>query len=169
MKKLLRSTLTLVRPARIANPEVQPAARPKRPDVDIQKRSLPLAQRPYRQNTQIATTDFKSLNLSPQLLGALSEMKIQDATEIQAKTIPALLQGRDVVFASHTGSGKTLTYVPFVACRATRLVTTIRSGRYLLPIVQLLREYEQYVHTCPPVKPAGLASPACLQSAQPHL
>jgi superfamily II DNA/RNA helicase len=109
MKKLLRSTLTLVRPARIANPEVQPAARPKRPDVDIQKRSLPLAQRPYRQNTEIATTDFKSLNLSPQLLGALSEMKIQDATEIQAKTIPALLQGRDVVFASHTGSGKTLT------------------------------------------------------------
>jgi hypothetical protein len=169
MLRRARGTLTLVRPAaRVTKPEAQPIARRKRPDVDIQKRTWLLPQ-PSRQENwpserRVATTDFKSLNLSRQLLDALSEMKIQQATEIQAKTIPALLQGRDVVFASHTGSGKTLTYVPFVACRATRLVTTIRSGRYLLPIVQLLREYEQCV---PPVPVATFPCP--LANSQPRL
>lgn len=44
-------------------------------------------------------------------LKAIAEMGFTNMTEIQAKSIPPLLEGRDLVGAAKTGSGKTLAFL----------------------------------------------------------
>jgi len=53
---------------------------------------------------------FEELGLSNEMLGILSDMKIKIPSEIQEKTIPLVLAGRDVIGGSATGSGKTLAF-----------------------------------------------------------
>lgn len=54
-----------------------------------------------------ATSSFSDLNLKPWLTQSLKNMAIQRPTRIQQLTIPAILEGRDVIGSSRTGSGKT--------------------------------------------------------------
>ncbi|KAK9472350.1 ATP-dependent RNA helicase [Dipodascopsis tothii] len=55
---------------------------------------------------------FESLELSEPTLKALTEdMKFTKMTPIQARTIPPLLAGKDVLGAAKTGSGKTLAFL----------------------------------------------------------
>ncbi|WP_027859375.1 DEAD/DEAH box helicase [Marinobacterium jannaschii] len=50
---------------------------------------------------------FASLGLSEHLLSSLDQLGYQTPTPIQQKAVPVVLQGRDVVAAAQTGSGKT--------------------------------------------------------------
>ena len=50
---------------------------------------------------------FKNLGLSPQLLKAILEQGYDKPTPIQEKAIPIILQGKDVLAAAQTGTGKT--------------------------------------------------------------
>ncbi|MCP4412315.1 MAG: DEAD/DEAH box helicase [Gammaproteobacteria bacterium] len=50
---------------------------------------------------------FSSLGLSSELLKAIAEKKYHKPSPIQAKTIPVVLQGKDVMAAAQTGTGKT--------------------------------------------------------------
>ncbi|CDR97368.1 DEAD/DEAH box domain containing protein, putative [Babesia bigemina] len=54
---------------------------------------------------------FSDLELSEPLLKGLNELSFERTTEIQAKCIPHLLQGKDVLGKAHTGSGKTLAFL----------------------------------------------------------
>ncbi|XP_065354124.1 probable ATP-dependent RNA helicase pitchoune [Calliphora vicina] len=56
---------------------------------------------------------FASLKgiVSDATLKAIDEMGFTEMTEIQAKSLPPLLQGRDLVGAAQTGSGKTLAFL----------------------------------------------------------
>ncbi|KAK6339605.1 ATP-dependent RNA helicase [Orbilia javanica] len=54
---------------------------------------------------------FKDVNLSENTQKAITEMGFTTMTEVQAKTIPPLLAGRDVLGAAKTGSGKTLAFL----------------------------------------------------------
>ena len=53
---------------------------------------------------------FEELGLSDGMLGILPSFGIETPSEIQAKTIPLVLAGRDVIGGSATGSGKTLAF-----------------------------------------------------------
>ncbi|MFW5846547.1 MAG: DEAD/DEAH box helicase [Nanoarchaeota archaeon] len=53
---------------------------------------------------------FKQLGLSEQLSKNLEKIGITEPTEIQEKTIPLTLKGKDVIGGSATGSGKTLAF-----------------------------------------------------------
>ncbi|MEI6714285.1 MAG: DEAD/DEAH box helicase [Verrucomicrobiota bacterium] len=53
---------------------------------------------------------FCDLGLSPELLKAVEQMGFQQASPIQAATIPILLTGKDVAGLSRTGSGKTAAF-----------------------------------------------------------
>ena len=66
-----------------------------------------------------STVKFSELPLSEQTQKAVAGLGFPKATEIQARSIPHILNGRDVLGAAKTGSGKTL------AC--------------MLPAVELLR------------------------------
>ncbi len=62
--------------------------------------------------------EFKELNLKPELLDALRGMGFNNMTEVQELSIPALMEHKDLVVRSKTGSGKT--------------------GAFLVPIFQAL-------------------------------
>lgn len=50
---------------------------------------------------------FASLNLSPDILKAITDKGYETPSPIQAEAIPAVLEGRDVMAAAQTGTGKT--------------------------------------------------------------
>jgi len=53
---------------------------------------------------------FRELGLSREFVSALEKAKITTPSEIQEKTIPLVLAGKDVIGGSATGSGKTLAF-----------------------------------------------------------
>mmetsp|Transcript_13569 Transcript_13569/g.39288 ORF Transcript_13569/g.39288 Transcript_13569/m.39288 type:complete len:722 (-) Transcript_13569:290-2455(-) len=59
----------------------------------------------------MSTAEFASLDLTDKTQSAIKEMGFQYMTEVQARTVPALLTGRDVLGAARTGSGKTLAFL----------------------------------------------------------
>ena len=54
---------------------------------------------------------FSDLGLAPELLRAVSDNAYTEATPIQARAIPAVLEGRDVLAGAQTGTGKTAAFV----------------------------------------------------------
>jgi ATP-dependent RNA helicase RhlE len=56
------------------------------------------------------TQSFSQLSLSPLLERAVAEMGYENMTPIQAQAIPVVLQGRDVMGAAQTGTGKTAAF-----------------------------------------------------------
>ncbi|KAH7911234.1 DEAD-domain-containing protein [Hygrophoropsis aurantiaca] len=58
-----------------------------------------------------AREPFSSLELSEPTNGALADMGFTTMTAVQAKAIPPLLAGKDVLGAARTGSGKTLAFL----------------------------------------------------------
>ena len=53
---------------------------------------------------------FSQLSLAPALARAVAEMGYESMTPIQAQAIPVVLQGRDVMGAAQTGTGKTAAF-----------------------------------------------------------
>jgi ATP-dependent RNA helicase RhlE len=54
---------------------------------------------------------FAALGLRPQITNALKERGYVEPTPIQAKAIPAILEGRDLIGVAQTGTGKTAAFV----------------------------------------------------------
>jgi ATP-dependent RNA helicase RhlE len=77
----------------------------------------------------VPTVRFADFGLAPEIERALSDQGYVHPTPIQAKAIPIVLQGRDVMGAAQTGTGKTASFA--------------------LPIIQLLLP-----HASPSVSPA---------------
>src|SRR5258708_5810251 len=50
---------------------------------------------------------FSDLGLAPELLRAIADQGYTEPTPVQAKAIPPILQGQDVMAAAQTGTGKT--------------------------------------------------------------
>ena len=53
---------------------------------------------------------FRKLGISEQILRVIEEEGFEEPTEIQEKSIPITLEGRDVIAGASTGSGKTLAF-----------------------------------------------------------
>lgn len=79
-------------------------------------------------STQTLVTDFSSLDLSPGTAKAIEEMGFKHMTEVQARTIPPLMTGRDVLGAARTGSGKTLAFLIPAVEMLSRLQFKPRNG-----------------------------------------
>lgn len=56
------------------------------------------------------STPFASLNLSPEMLANLESLGFDAMTPIQSQSLPAILQGKDVIAKAKTGSGKTAAF-----------------------------------------------------------
>lgn len=57
------------------------------------------------------TNAFESLSLSSEILSVVQELGFTQMTPIQSQSIPLLLQGKDIVGRSKTGSGKTAAFI----------------------------------------------------------
>jgi ATP-dependent RNA helicase DeaD len=61
-------------------------------------------------------TTFSSLGISEPILKALDKMGFEEATPIQAETIPSALEGKDVLGQAQTGTGKTAAFgIPMIS------------------------------------------------------
>ena len=58
-----------------------------------------------------AITSFEDFNLNRQLLNAVADLGYKEPTEIQQKSIPAILSGQEVIGIAQTGTGKTAAYL----------------------------------------------------------
>ncbi|MGF7047109.1 superfamily II DNA/RNA helicase [Paenibacillus sp. DS2015] len=56
-------------------------------------------------------TSFEELGIHTDLVNKLSEFDIKQPSPVQAEVIPAILEGKDVLAHSQTGTGKTLAYL----------------------------------------------------------
>lgn len=55
--------------------------------------------------------NFVELNLNDNVLDALDAMRFEECTPIQEKSIPVILEGRDLIAVAQTGTGKTAAYL----------------------------------------------------------
>jgi ATP-dependent RNA helicase RhlE len=86
---------------------------------------------------------FAQLGLSPEALDALRRARFTQPTPIQARAIPAVLTGRDVIGCAATGTGKTAAYVlPLVERFAKRRGTL---GLVLAPTRELVQQISEPV------------------------
>ncbi len=58
----------------------------------------------------MTTTAFSILDLDAALLANLESMGYQVMTPVQAQSLPAVLQGKDLIAQAETGSGKTAAF-----------------------------------------------------------
>jgi len=56
------------------------------------------------------TNDFSHLNLHPKLVQVVAELGYTTPTDVQAQVIPLMLDGKDIIAQSQTGSGKTAAF-----------------------------------------------------------
>src|SRR5262245_42761786 len=90
------------------------------PSHPFSRDAAPLNQAPSGTSTTTTTTTattttttaspFAELGARPHTVRALARMDIETPTLIQARAIPPLLAGRDVIGQSRTGSGKTIAF-----------------------------------------------------------
>jgi len=59
----------------------------------------------------LSETTFESLELSAPTMKGIEQMGFKTMTEVQARCVPPLLAGKDVLGAARTGSGKTLAFL----------------------------------------------------------
>ena len=58
---------------------------------------------------------FEDLNISENVKRALKEIRFNEMTKIQKQSIPYILEGRDVIGQSQTGTGKTASFgIPMI-------------------------------------------------------
>ncbi|KAJ2163101.1 ATP-dependent RNA helicase [Coemansia sp. RSA 552] len=100
-------------PAPVETEQPEKARPVPQPDLNIEADS--------EQSTGL-NFDFDSLPLTEQTQKAIKDMGFTKMTEVQARTIPPLLAGRDVLGAAKTGSGKTLAFL----IPAIELLTKLR-------------------------------------------
>jgi ATP-dependent RNA helicase DeaD len=63
----------------------------------------------------MTVTTFESLEISRPTLKSLSEIGYDQPTEVQQETIPKMIEGRDMVVMSRTGTGKTAAFgIPII-------------------------------------------------------
>ncbi len=65
-------------------------------------------------------TKFKELGISDEVWKVIQEDKFEEPSEIQSKTIPLVIQGKDVIGGSATGSGKTLAFAAGIIMRTEK-------------------------------------------------
>ena len=75
---------------------------------------------------------FASLegHVCEQTLKAIADMGFSKMTEIQARSIPSLLEGRDIVGSARTGSGKTLAFLVPAVELIFKLKFMPRNGKF---------------------------------------
>ncbi len=90
---------------------------------------------------------FADLGLADPLLRALSDSGYESPTPIQTQAIPRILEGRDLLAAAQTGTGKTAGFtVPILQLLSTRAAARPGPGRPRCLVLTPTRELAAQVH-----------------------
>ena len=102
---------------------------------------------------------FKDLQLSDKLIQSLIRKGYSTPTEIQSKSIPQILQGRDVLASAQTGTGKTAAFtlpllqlmstnqgVPLTNRQRLRTLILTPTRELALQIAENISDYKQFLN-----------------------
>ena len=95
--------------------------------------------------------NFKNLGLCAEILRAIEELGYEEATPIQQKAIPSIVDGRDLIGSAQTGTGKTAAFaLPTLhrlegtgGCRALALAPT---RELAIQIEENFKKYGKYLN-----------------------
>ncbi|MGP4107491.1 DEAD/DEAH box helicase [Virgibacillus sp. L01] len=90
-------------------------------------------------------TTFNELSISQPIMTALEKMGFEEATPIQAETIPLAMQGNDVIGQAQTGTGKTAAFgIPMIE----KIDTTQKKiqGLVVAPTRELANQVSEEIH-----------------------
>jgi ATP-dependent RNA helicase DDX27 len=103
------------------------------PESDAEERALKEAYFAPAEETPIENAKgFDKMDLSRPILKALSSMNFHNPTQIQSRTIPIALQGKDIVGSAVTGSGKTAAFIIPVLERLNYRSRAVQRTRVLI-------------------------------------
>ena len=144
-------------PADAEQLEPGPPNSPSKPDSTNEASSSSFSQSTTKDPSNSTESDripFSSLDLSDETFRALSEMCLSTMTPFQAKSIPSLLAGKDVLGAARTGSGKTIAFLipviellhqlKFKPINGTGIIVVTHTHELALQIYRVARELMKY-------------------------
>jgi len=150
--------------ARQAEEEEQQKA--KTGQLKAEAETLVEKQKAFRPAGFFSEERFESLNVCEPLKRGLRENHFETMTQIQAKSIPHLLNGRDVLAAAKTGSGKTLAFlvpaidtlynVKFVPRNGVGALVISPTRELAQQIYDVLRKVTEYVSQTTAVTVGGV-------------
>ncbi len=142
-------------------PAVDLAAQGERPQPSAETRESRPAQPEPREAAPAPVEEvgpaFEDLGLGGPLLKALKDVGYEEPTPIQVRTIPVLLEGRDVIAQAQTGSGKTAAFgLPIIEAidprvRAPQALILCPTRELAIQVSEALHKYGKHkeVETLP--------------------
>ena len=98
-------------------------------------------------------TTFKDLNLSKQLINALTDIGFDTPTPIQEKAFPVIMSGKDVVGIAQTGTGKTFSYllpilrqINYSEQRQPRVLIVVPTRELVMQVVGEIEKLSKYMN-----------------------
>lgn len=97
-------------------------------------------------------TKFDELDLNPAILRAVEEMGFEEMSPIQAKAIPLILEGRDVVGQAQTGTGKTAAFgIPLLMkvnpkVRSLQAIVLCPTRELAIQVAEEIRKLARFMH-----------------------
>jgi superfamily II DNA/RNA helicase len=97
---------------------------------------------------------FTDLNLHPKIMQAIETCGYKTPTQVQAKSIPEILSGKDVVASAQTGTGKTAAYVlPALQMladtkpsRKPRVIILSPTRELTIQIAKVINDFTRFLH-----------------------
>src|SRR5947207_7380314 len=86
---------------------------------------------------------FQNFPLRPELQKAIEALQFHEPTPVQREAIPPVLEGRDVLAAAQTGTGKTLAFLLPVLHRMLERTLNAVTALVLLPTRELAAQVAQ--------------------------
>lgn len=98
------------------------------------------------------TVRFDELNLYPKILKGIQEMGFEEATPIQGKAIPVVMEGVDVIGQAQTGTGKTAAFgIPLLMKadphnKKTQSIVLCPTRELAIQVAEEIRNLAKYMH-----------------------
>lgn len=98
------------------------------------------------------TVRFDELELYPQILKGIKAMGFEEATPIQTKAIPVVLEGRDIIGQAQTGTGKTAAFgIPVLQKvdshnKKTQAIVLCPTRELAVQVADEIRDLSKYMH-----------------------
>lgn len=86
---------------------------------------------------------FKALGLHPSLVQATRDLRYSEPTPVQAKAIPVVLRGRDLLGTAQTGTGKTAAYLLPILHRLLELPRGTSQVLIVAPTRELAQQVDE--------------------------
>ena len=105
---------------------------------------------------------FTNLGIGEVLTERLNKISITEPTNVQAKVIPAILEGKSIIFQSETGTGKTLAYLLPLVQNLSKAEHEKKQIRLLIvsPTIELASQIKAQLQSISDEKPALLVGGA---------